>query len=88
MSTRSEGKPHDRLTQIGNSALDHIRNDPEYQDERVIVMLQNDEKGGIAIGGYESDSEAMTDMFMHLKAIFEANGKTLSIVAIPERGYG
>ena len=85
--TRSEGTPHDRLTRMGDSALEHLRKHPEYQDERLIVLLNTDERGGIAIGGYEDDSEAFADMFMHLKAIMEANGKSLSIIPM-ERGYG
>jgi len=88
MATRSEGLPHDRLTQMGDAALTFIREAPDYQNERVIVMLNTDERGGIAIGGYEDDADALVDMFMHLKAIMEANGKSLSFLSMDEDGVG
>lgn len=85
--TRSEGEPHDRLTQLCaemTAVLD--AKGEEVADVRGIVMLYDGQRGGVVLHGYDDDIEAMTDLFMHLKAIFEANGK--SLLLIPAEGAG
>jgi hypothetical protein len=75
--TRTEGKPHDYLTAIAQKGLDAVQGD----DVKAIVMVFNTDpenvRGGIALGGYTSDTEALADMFIHLQAMFEAQGKKL-----------
>ena len=39
-------------------------------------------RGGLQLHGDEDDTEAIVDLFIHLKAIFESNGKTLQVHAI------
>lgn len=75
-----------RLTKIGEQLLALAESHADFtDDDRVIVLLHNAKthQGGIAIGGYgdNGDMEAVADLFMHLQAIFEANGKTLIVKA-------
>ena len=60
-----------------------MENHPEYQGkDKAVIMLDDGTRGGIVLSGYESDVDAMADLLMHLKAIFEANGKTLIIAPL------
>jgi hypothetical protein len=62
---------------------------PEYQeDDKCIVFLDDGERGGLVLHGYESDTDAMVDLLMHLRAIFRANGKELTLVPIRKIGVG
>ena len=74
-----------RLTRIGDMILEWSEAELD-EDDRMIVFLHNPKtnEGGIAIGGYgdEGDMHAVADLFMHLKAIFEANGKTLHVTTV------
>jgi hypothetical protein len=78
-------EPHDRLTRLCAVMTDALRADPECGDDvRCVIMLNDDERGGIVIDGYEgmSDNEAIIDLFLHLKSIFEANGKQLLLAPL------
>lgn len=80
---RTVGEPHNRLTRLGNEVLDVLHSLPEYREgDRCVVFLSDGERGGTALDGYSEDAEAMVDVLMHLRAVFEANGKTLAIVPI------
>ncbi|HEY1437346.1 MAG TPA: hypothetical protein VGG82_07575 [Casimicrobiaceae bacterium] len=82
---RTEGEPHDRLTRIADRLLAVVEADLEYRDgDKCIVFMDDGKRGGIGIHGYDSDVDAMADLLVHLKAIFEANGKTLMVM--PVRG--
>ena len=60
------------------NALD---NDPEMTDDvKCIVFLQDGDRGGIQLHGYEDDTDAMADLLWHLRAIFRANGRDLHLV--------
>lgn len=90
--TRTEGhEGHDRLTRIGGRLIDVLEADPEYRaGDRAIVMLNDEQNGGIALGGYSDyefpDTSAVADMFVHLEAIFRANGKKLVIAPLGGEG--
>lgn len=85
---RSEGEPHNRLTRIADRVGDLVAADPEFVDgDRCIVFVDDDENGGLGLFGYENDVDAIAAMLTHLKALFEANGKTLAIVPF-EGGQG
>lgn len=79
---RTEGEPHDRLTRLCAAMTDALDAHPERGDERCIVFLQDAERGGLQLHGYEDDTEAMADLFMHLRAIFRASGKDLMFVPL------
>jgi hypothetical protein len=58
---------------------------PEYRDgDKAIIFLDSDveQRGGLVMAGYEDDTDALAAIFLHLTAVFEANGKTLRIVPL------
>ena len=76
--------PRDRLTRVSDALLDAFRNHAETTDgDRAIVFLfSKDKRGGIGMTGYESDNDALVDLFVHLRAIMRANGKDLHLVPV------
>lgn len=79
MDTHRSEEPHDRLTRLCAAMTEALDAHPERGDEKCVVFLtsETDKKGGLQTHGYDSEMDAVVDLFMHLKAIFEANGKTL-----------
>jgi hypothetical protein len=87
--TRTEGKPHNRLTRICEAMTDAMDAHPEVQEsDKAIVFLDDGRHGGIVLHGYNDDTDAMADLLMHLTALFKANGKELRIIPIGEIGEG
>lgn len=86
---RRSDEPRDRKTRIANRVSDLIEHDPEYIDgDRAIVTILDGEGGGIGLFGFESDTDAMVDLFIMLRSIARANGKDLEYVAIPDSPEG
>jgi hypothetical protein len=75
--------PRDRLTRLCKE-MTTVLDKPENSDVRAIVMLNTDERGGIQLHGYEDQTKAMAEMFIHLQAIFRSVGKELTFIGIPE----
>lgn len=74
-------EPHDRLTRICDEMTVTFDSHPEHRDEdKCIVFLDDGERGGLVLHGYENDIEAMVDLLMHLRAMFRANGKSLDVM--------
>lgn len=82
---RRTEEPHDRLTRLADVAIRAFEADPEYRDgDKCIVFLDNGQRGGLVLHGYENDADAMVDLLIHLRAIFRANGKDLMIATLGE----
>jgi hypothetical protein len=81
-------EPQDRLTRLCDAMTKTLEAHPERGDEQVIVFLTSDadQKRGLVLYGFEDDSEAIAELFIHLKAIFEANGKTLVLAPLRSDG--
>jgi hypothetical protein len=79
---RTVGEPHDRLTRLCAAMTDALDAHPERGPEKCIVFLQDEERGGLVLHGYEDDSEAIADLLLHLRAIFRANGKQLLLAPL------
>jgi hypothetical protein len=90
-------EPHDRLTRLCaamTEALDAALEQeaastvPSKRDDlttpKCIVFLQDDQRGGLQLHGYEDDTEALADLFLHLRAIFRSQGKDLNFMPMPE----
>lgn len=75
-------EPIDRLTRLCAAMTEALDAHPERGDEKCIVFLQDGERGGLQIHGYEDDTEALVDLLIHLRAIFRANGKELVIAPL------
>ena len=81
----TSGTPQDRLTRICDTMLAAFKQHPEKRTaDRVIVFLKDETKGGIALAGYEDDTDAIMDMLVHLRAIFRARGQDLHFVPVDE----
>jgi hypothetical protein len=80
---RRSDRPHDRLTQLCAEMTDLLdAKGAAVADVKAVIMLDDGERGGIVLHGYDDDTDAMVDLFVHLKAIFEANGKQLLIAPL------
>lgn len=80
---RTEDTPHDRLTRICATMTDAMDAHPETRPEdKAIVFLDDGQRGGIQLHGYNDEGDALTDLLIHLTALFEANGQTLRIIPI------
>lgn len=82
---RTEGEPHDELTELGARMLDLAG------DRRAIVMLtdldtDDEHDMAVCLRGYHDDAEAMADLLLHLRAILRSRGQDLAIVTAPGRG--
>lgn len=79
-------KPTDRLTRLCAAMTKTLDEQPEYGDDiKCIVFLDDGERGGLQLHGYENDLDALVDLFIHLKAMFAAQGKTLMFAPIQGR---
>lgn len=88
---RRTTEPHDRLTAlcaVMTDALDQAlaAEDPAGPEPKCIVFLDDGDRGGIQLHGYDDDTDAMVDLFVHLRAIFRANGKDLAFAPFPGVG--
>lgn len=84
---RSEIEPHDRLTRITDTMTKCLDQHPEATgNERCVVLLSDGDDGGLVLHGYENDTDAMVDILSHLKALCEANGKSLAFAPMVGRG--
>jgi hypothetical protein len=80
---KTVGQPHDRLTRMADAMTTAMERHPEYRKgDRAILFLEDDDKGGIVLTGYDSDVDAMSSLFIHLKAIFKVNGRELMVIPI------
>lgn len=80
---RSEGEPHDRLTRVCDAMVGALEAHPESAEgDKCIVFLTDDEYGGMVLHGYDDDAEAMADLLMHIKALFQANGKEFILMPL------
>lgn len=80
-------KPMDRLTRICEAMTDVFDAHPEHREtDKCIVFLDDGKRGGIEIHGYEDHQDAMVDLLLHLKAMFQAGGKNFDIMFMDENG--
>jgi hypothetical protein len=82
---RQTHEPSDRLTRLCKTMTDALEADPEYGDDvKCIVFLDDTKRGGLQLHGYEDDAEAITNLFMHLRAMFRSRGQDLLFMPIGE----
>ena len=81
-STKST-TPQDRLTRICDDMIATFNTNAEKREnDRAIVFLVDEIKGGIGLAGYEDDTEALLDLIIHLRAIFRARGQDIHFVPV------
>jgi len=78
------GEPHDRLSRIADRLFDTLEHDPENEADKCVIFLTGETSNCSAIHGYQAGQEidAMIDVFMHLRAVFRANGKELMLMPL------
>lgn len=87
MGVKRTSEPSDRLTRLCLAMTDALDAHPEMSnDVKCIVFLQDGNMGGLQLHGYEDDEEAIVDLFIHLRAIFESKGKTLMFAPLGGEG--
>ena len=80
-------EPQDRLTRICDEMSKVFHDHPEHRPEdKCVVFLNNGERGGLVLVDYDDHSEAMADLLMHLRAVFQASGKRLDFMFLGEDG--
>jgi hypothetical protein len=84
---RKNKEPFDRLTELAEQITGAL-DDPEYSDVKCIVFLEDAKKGGVKMHGYDDPISAMAALFVHMKAVFAAEGKDLDFIAIPDTTEG
>lgn len=79
--------PKDRLTRICDKMTVTFDMHPETRPkDRCMVFIDDGEMGGIVLHGYDDQVEAMTDLLLHLRAIFRSAGKEFDIMFMGEDG--
>jgi hypothetical protein len=86
---RQSDQPIDRLTELCAEMTVPLER-PENAKVRAIVFLDDmeEERGGLQMFGWEDHTEAMAHLFVHMKAVFQANGADLDFIGIPESPEG
>jgi hypothetical protein len=91
MGTRDEHFTYDpeqeMLTRICARVIAAVEADPEYDPSiKMILMLDNGERGGIVAHGYEDPegSGPLIDLLTHLRAMFRAQGKDIILAPLAE----
>jgi hypothetical protein len=84
---RSSDQPFSRLTEL-SARMTVVLDEPENADVKAIVFLQDGEMGGIQMHGYEDQNEAMAELFVHMKAVFQSMGKDLDFIGVPDSPEG
>lgn len=87
LGARVFSEPVDRLTGLCAEMTEPLDRE-ENGDVKAIVFLQDGERSGIVMHGYEDQVEGMADLFVHMKAIFQGMGRDLTFVGIPENAEG
>lgn len=87
--TRTEDEPHDRMTRLLDTATRAIEASPEFRGEAKLILFLNDgDRGGIVTSGYESDDDSMVDLLFYLRQIFAAAGKDLRFMDLGDPPTG
>ena len=76
--------PFDRLTELANE-MQLLAQNPENEDVRGIIFLSDADHGGIVMFGFEDTATAMAQLLMHIKAVFQSQGKSFGVMT--DRGF-
>lgn len=87
---RRNTEPVDRLGRLAEAMSDALQAHPESTegDKAVVMLVAADGQALVHLIGYDSDTDAVIDMFVHLRAVMRANGKDLDLVVIPDDPSG
>lgn len=79
-------EPADRLGRLAAAMTDALEAHPEYRGDQAVVFLSSDfDKRAVShLSGYENDLDAMVDVFVHMQAVFRANGRDIDFIGVPD----
>ena len=78
--------PFDELTEIADRVTQELDG---VEGVQYILMLHDQEgRGGVKIGGYEDQVAAAAAIFVHMKAMLNSTGRDLQFIGIPETPEG
>jgi hypothetical protein len=79
-------EPQDRLTRLCDAMAATLEAHPEYREgvDKAQIFIQDGERGGIVLHGYDDHSEAMAELLYHLTKVFKAHGQDIKIVSLGE----
>jgi hypothetical protein len=80
-------KPQDRLTELCAEMVMPLDR-PENEDVAAIIFLDDDEAGGMVLKGWADETAAMAALFAHMQAVFQASGRDLQFIGIPDSPEG
>lgn len=88
MTTANSGvteEPRDRLTRLC-AQMAQVLDTPENQDVQAGVFLSAGDTAGLVFHGYSDSIEGVAAVFMHLQAVFAANGKRMDFMSLQDEG--
>jgi hypothetical protein len=71
--------PFDRLTELANE-MREVTETPENADVKGIICLSSEDQGGIVMFGFEDSTEAIAQLLLHIKAIFNSEDKEFGVM--------
>lgn len=71
--------PYDRLTEIADE-MQKVCMTPDREDVRGIIFLEDSERGGVVMFGYNDTSSGMAALLVHMKAVFQSMGKSFGVM--------
>ncbi len=83
LGVEQSDEPMDPLTELC-AQMTSVLDEPENEGIKAIVFLTNKDRSGIQLAGYDDTAEAMADLFIHMKAMFQSMGKDLQFVSVPD----
>lgn len=88
MTTANSGvteEPHDRLTRLC-AQMTEVLNTPDNADVQAGVFLSAGDTAGLVFHGFTDSIEGVAAVFLHLQAVFEANGKRMDFMSLEDEG--
>ena len=82
LGVEQSNEPIDPLTELC-AQMTSVLDEPENEGVKAIVFLTKDARSGIQLAGYDDTAEAMADLFIHMKAMFQSMGKDLQFISVP-----
>jgi hypothetical protein len=71
--------PFDRLTELANE-MQELAQTAENADVKGIICLSTEDTGGIVMFGFEDTTEAIAQLLLHIKAVFQSDDRQFGIM--------
>ena len=78
-------EPHDALTELCNVGLEAVMSQSEPGDRIIVMVMRRGEtvtNAGLALNGYEDESQLLTDMLLQTKSVARVYGRDVLIAPL------